>query len=81
MIFDFVSNLTTQYNTKLTELADKHAPVTSKTITERPEVEWYTIELKQEKRLKRKLETLQTHTPLRMLRALNCSATYTVTCF
>ena len=41
---------------KLTELADKHAPINIKTITERPEAEWYTTELEQEKRLKRKLE-------------------------
>ncbi len=33
---------TMQYNTTLTELANKHAPVKSKTITERSGAEWYT---------------------------------------
>ncbi len=48
--------MTTQYNDRLFELADKHAPCKSKTITEHPEAEWYTMELEQEKRLKSKLQ-------------------------
>ncbi len=35
-------------NTTLTELADKHAPVKSKTITEHPGAEWYTTEPEQD---------------------------------
>ncbi len=50
LMLDSVSNIT-QYNTKLTELADRHAPVKSKTTTE-----CLGAELEQEKRLKRKLE-------------------------
>ncbi len=80
-MLDSVSNLTTQYNTKLTELADRHAPVNSKTITEHPGAEWYTTAQTGKETEEKTGEKLQMHTPLRMLRALNCNATYTVTCF
>ncbi len=64
-------------------MADKHAPIKSKTITECPAADWYTTEFAQEKRLKRKLEThyIDAHAPQMMLMGLTCGVPYTVACF
>jgi hypothetical protein len=51
-----VSELVSRYNSVMQELADKHAPAKTKTITVKPHAEWYTTELEQQKRKKRKLE-------------------------
>ena len=44
------------YNTKLRELIDKHAPECERTIVLRPHAPWYTEELRDAKRHKRRLE-------------------------
>lgn len=53
---DTTEDLVSQYTSTMKELADKHAPVKIKTITVRPQAEWFTTELEEEKRKKRKLE-------------------------
>ena len=45
-----------QYNTVLGELADKHAPIITWTVTVRPRAPWYTDEIASAKYLRRKLE-------------------------
>jgi hypothetical protein len=45
-----------QYNTILTELADTHAPMQTRTVTLRPHHPWFTDEVKEAKQLRRKLE-------------------------
>ena len=51
-----ITNLVKQYNTVLGELADKHAPKTTRTMTVRPRAPWYTDEIASTKYLRRKLE-------------------------
>ena len=51
-----VSELVSQYNKVMSGLLDRHAPIKAKTITLRPQAEWYTTELENEKRTKRRLE-------------------------
>ena len=53
---DNVSALVTQYNSTLTELADKHAPLCQRRVTVRPRAPWYNDEIAAAKRLRRKLE-------------------------
>ncbi len=48
--------LATQYNHRLSDCLDKHAPVVEKTITVRPKVPWYNKSLKQSKISRRKAE-------------------------
>ena len=44
------------YNTELKSLIDLHAPIQTKQITIRPNSEWYTTELRDAKRERRKAE-------------------------
>ena len=50
------SALVDQFNRVLQELLEKHAPLKTKTITLRPQVPWFTDEMREEKRKKRRLE-------------------------
>ena len=51
-----ITDLVKQYNTVLGELADKHAPIITRTVTVRPRASWYTDEIASGKYLRRKLE-------------------------
>ena len=53
---DNVNALVSQYNKVLSELADKHAPLTHKKVTVRPKAPWYTGEVNAAKRERRRLE-------------------------
>ena len=52
------------YNSQLESVIDKHAPVQSKTITIRPNTEWYTDELRNSKRECRRAERKMRKTKL-----------------
>lgn len=56
-----VCDLATGFNQVLRELVDKHVPLRHRTITMRPQAEWFTPELLVEKRKKRKLERRYRH--------------------
>ena len=45
-----LSNLVHQFNTSLREALDKHAPIQSKSITERRHVPWFTPDVKEAKK-------------------------------
>ena len=51
-----LDDLICQYNTVLSELLDKHAPLKKRMITLRPAAPWYTDAIRTEKRKRRKLE-------------------------
>jgi len=51
-----VDGLVTAFTNGLTSLIDKHAPLRTRTITERPDCPWYTDTLHEAKDLRRKLE-------------------------
>ena len=53
-----------QYNTCLTNLIDKHAPVRSKVFTERPLTPWYNAGIMEAKKWRRKCERLYRRTGL-----------------
>ena len=53
-----LDSLVSDYNSKLTTLLDKHAPVRSKVIRMRTKVEWYTDKIREAKRKRRQLERL-----------------------
>ncbi len=53
---DDIEVLAHEYNKKLNECLDKHAPVLSNTFVARPKVKWYSDKLKGLKRGRRKLE-------------------------
>ncbi len=59
-----VDNLVLQYNTVLSSLVDRHAPLKIKTITIRPSAEWYTEEIDEAKRVRRRLEKRSRRTGL-----------------
>lgn len=44
------------YNTTLAELLDRHAPLKTKIVTVRPQVPWYTEEIREAKRERRRAE-------------------------
>ena len=44
------------YNTTLVDLLDRHAPLKTKTVTVRPQVPWYSEEMREAKRERRRLE-------------------------
>ena len=54
--FNDVNELTNAYNETLSKLLDKHAPIKSKTVTIHPTSPWYTPEIHEAKKLKRKAE-------------------------
>lgn len=49
-------DLTNAYNTTLRELLDKHAPVVTRTVTDRPSAPWLTEEIKKLKAARRRAE-------------------------
>ena len=51
-----VDGLVSAFTEGLTSLIDKHAPLRTKTINQRPDCPWYTDELHEAKHLRRKLE-------------------------
>ena len=51
-----LGELVDEYNTTLKSLLDRHAPLKTKTITLRPTAQWYTEEIRSEKRKRRALE-------------------------
>jgi hypothetical protein len=53
---DSIDELGETYNTQLSAIVDKHAPVQSKTIILRPDTKWYTEELRSAKQDRRKGE-------------------------
>ncbi len=48
--------LASEYNCRLRDCLDKHAPICEKTVIARPKVPWYNDSLKQQKRQRRKAE-------------------------
>ena len=58
------SELAEQFNLVLRELLDKHAPERTKTVTLRPNAPWYTEEVREAKRVKRRLERKMTKSNL-----------------
>ena len=53
---DDLEELLLSYNKTLIAVLDKHAPVKTRTIVMRPHVPWYTDEIRQAKRERRKLK-------------------------
>ena len=53
---DNLTELVDQYNTVLGDILDKHAPVIEKSIYIKPDTQWYTDEIRTEKRKRRQLE-------------------------
>jgi hypothetical protein len=51
-----IEELVATYNTELSLVIEKHAPLRTKIITIRPTCPWYTEELHEAKHLRRKLE-------------------------
>ena len=51
-----VDDLVTAFTNGLSSLIDKHAPLGTRTITERPYCPWYTDKLHEAKHLRRKLK-------------------------
>jgi hypothetical protein len=51
-----LDDVVSEYNSRILAVADKHAPVKSRSVTIRTDCPWYTEELAQEKRLCRSLE-------------------------
>ncbi|KXJ08057.1 hypothetical protein AC249_AIPGENE17209 [Exaiptasia diaphana] len=51
-----IDNLVSQYNLKLSSLLDSYAPASTRLITLRPHAPWFNSTLRDEKKLKRKLE-------------------------
>ena len=58
------SELAEQFNLVLRELLDKHAHERTKTVTLRPNAPWYTEEVREAKRVKRRLERKMTKSNL-----------------
>ena len=56
LVLDNVTDLVSQYNNVLCELADRHAPLLEKRVTVRPRAPWYTSEIHEAKRSRRRLE-------------------------
>ena len=56
LLIDDLNELTAQYNSRLLSLLDKHAPVTSKTLSVHPRVPWFSPTIKNLKRERRKAE-------------------------
>ena len=59
-----ITDLVKQYNTVLGELADKHVPIITQTVTVRPCAPWYTDEIASAKYLRRMLEHKWLHSKL-----------------
>ena len=53
-----ITDLVSCYNTTLSDLLDKHAPLFKKTITVRPSVPWFNVAVKEAKRISRKPERI-----------------------
>ena len=53
-----IMDLVSCYNTTLSDLLDKHAPLFKKTITVRPRVPWFNVTVKEAKRISRKHERI-----------------------
>ena len=53
---DDLEELLLSYNKTLIAVLEKHAPVKTRTIVTRPQVPWYTDEIRQAKRERRKAE-------------------------
>ena len=53
---DNVTDIVSKYNDTLCELADKHAPLIEKKVTVRPRAPWYTNDIHEAKRMRRRLE-------------------------
>ena len=49
-------DIVTSYNSSVTTVLDKHAPLKTRTVTIRPNSPWFTDDLQKEKHLKRSLE-------------------------
>jgi hypothetical protein len=75
---DSLSDLTFYYNNTLQQLLDKHAPLKTKTITERPQAEWYTAELEKRGRRESWRDDTSEHSPPRMHIIFSCSVHTTV---
>ena len=56
LLIDDLNELTVQYNSRLLSLLDKHAPVTSKTLSVHPRMPWFSPTIKSLKRERRKAE-------------------------
>ena len=67
---DDVTAMVTQYNEACSEAVQKHAPPITKTITLRPGTAWYTNELRQAKRTRKKLERSWRKTGLAVHRSI-----------
>ncbi len=59
-----VDELVSQYNHTLKDLLDRHAPEKSRVVVDRPLIPWFTDEIRQAKRRKRKLEKQMRRTGL-----------------
>ena len=76
---DDLHQLVALYNSVLTSILDKHAPVKRRVITIRPAAPWYTEEIKTEKRMQKRLKRQWRVTPsasdrekfIRQCRAVN----------
>ena len=62
--FNDVNDLTNAYNNTLSNLLDKHAPLKSKIVTIHPTSPWYTPEIHEAKKVKRKAERIWRRTKL-----------------
>ena len=59
-----LDQLVSIYQTELSALLNKHAPLKTRTFTTRPQAEWYTADIRQAKQLRRRAERLWRKTRL-----------------
>ena len=68
--YNDVNELTNAYNETLSNLLDRHAPLKSKTVTIHPTSPWYTPEIHEAKKIKRKAERTWRRTRLTVHREI-----------
>lgn len=56
VLWTSLEDLAQCYDTTLSQILDKHAPVNTKVLTPRPRVQWFSLELKKLKITRRKLK-------------------------
>ena len=65
-----LDKLVSIYQTELSALLNKHAPLKTRTFTIRPQAEWYTADIRQAKQLRRRAERLWRKTRLTIHRVI-----------
>ena len=63
--WDKIDTLSDCFNTTLTDILDKHAPLKTRTMINRPKVPWFSDDIKKLKRKRHRLEKKAVKTDLR----------------